>query len=174
LIANRYYQVSLNLMRVYHGDYAEVKSVADSLIEIPLMKQTGFVLKSLIYSLTRDEINAEIFADSVLQNSQSALAFTKILVLYPLAECQYERGHLNKALESLKKLQNINVWGVRPIYYPRSFYLMGKIYEKEANSNLAISNYKKFLDLWKDADKDLPDLIDAKNRYKKLVQLVSK
>ena len=51
---------------------------------------------------------------------------------------------------------------------------MGKIYEKKGDTNLAIKNYEKFLDLWKDADKDLPDLIDAKTRYAKLTKLVSK
>ena len=31
-----------------------------------------------------------------------------------------------------------------------------------------ILNTEKFLDLWKDADEDLPDLIDAKMRYARL------
>ena len=45
---------------------------------------------------------------------------------------------------------------------------MGKIYEKKGDANLAVKNYEKFLELWKDADQDLPDLIDAKKRYKAL------
>jgi hypothetical protein len=51
---------------------------------------------------------------------------------------------------------------------------MGKIYEKKGDTNLAIRNYEKFLELWKDADKDLPDLIDVKTRYAKLKALVLK
>jgi serine/threonine protein kinase/tetratricopeptide (TPR) repeat protein len=165
LMANIYYRAPLRLMQVYHGDYAEVKSIADSLGEIPSEKRREHFLKSLIYSMRRDEKNAEIFADSVLQNGRP---FTKIFVLYPLAECQYEKGLLDKALESLKKLQTINVWAIRPIYYPRSFYLMGKIYEKKGDTDNAIKSYEKFLELWKDADQDLPDLIDAKKRHKAL------
>ena len=165
LMTNIYYRAPLRLMQVYHGDYAEVKSIADSLAGIPSERWRRHVLESLIYSLTRDEKNAEISADSVLQNGRP---FTKILVLYPLAECQYEGGQLYKALESLKKLQTINVWAIRPIYYPKSFYLMGKIYEKKGDTKLAIKNYEKFLELWKDADQDLPDLIDAEKRYKTL------
>jgi len=34
--------------------------------------------------------------------------------------------------------------------------------------SVAIENYEKFLDLWKAADKDLPELIDAKPRLAKL------
>ena len=41
---------------------------------------------------------------------------------------------------------------------------MGKIYEKKGDTGNAIKSYEKFLDLWKDADEDLPDLMDAKKR----------
>ena len=45
---------------------------------------------------------------------------------------------------------------------------MGKIYEKKGDTSLAVKNYEKFLELWKDADQDLPDLIDAKKRLANL------
>ena len=47
-----------------------------------------------------------------------------------------------------------------------SFLLLRKIYEKKGDTQLAIENSEKFLDLWKDADEDLPDLIDAKTRWR--------
>jgi hypothetical protein len=34
----------------------------------------------------------------------------------------------------------------------------------------ALINYVKFLDMWKNADQDLPELIDAKKRFKNLKQ----
>jgi tetratricopeptide (TPR) repeat protein len=49
-----------------------------------------------------------------------------------------------------------------------SFLLLAKIYEKKGDTLPAIENYEKFLDLWKDADEDLPDLIEAKERLAKL------
>ena len=52
--------------------------------------------------------------------------------------------------------------------YPLGFHLLGKIYEKKCEKQSAIENTEKFLDLWKDADPDLPDLIDAKERLAKL------
>ena len=58
--------------------------------------------------------------------------------------------------------------------YPKSFNLLGKIYEKKGDTQLAIQNYEKFLDLWKDADEDLPDLIDAKKRLAKLKEMSNK
>jgi len=52
--------------------------------------------------------------------------------------------------------------------------LLGKIYAKKGDTQLAIQNYEKFLDLWKDADEDLPDLIDAKKRLAKLKEMSNK
>jgi tetratricopeptide (TPR) repeat protein len=94
----------------------------------------------------------------------------KILLLFHLAECQFQNNKLDDAIESLKRLQKIysNIAGFRAAYYPRSYYMLGKIYEKKNETSLAIKNYEKLLTLWKDADKDLPDLIDAKERLSKL------
>ena len=48
--------------------------------------------------------------------------------------------------------------------FARSCYMLGKIYEELDNKAKAIENYEKFLDLWKDADPELPEPPDAKNR----------
>ncbi len=166
--ANNYFWGSVNLTQVYHGDYTEAVRLAKSLSP----KWWQQIIQSLIFSLKLDLEKAEIFADSVIQTGNG---FPMMFVFYPLAECQYEKGQFNKALESLIKMQNIydGVW-IRGIYYPKSFYLMGKIYEKKGDRNLAIKNYEKFFNLWKEADQDLPDLIDAKARYAKIKELVSK
>ena len=42
------------------------------------------------------------------------------------------------------------------------------------NVNLALENYNRFLELWKDADEDLPELIDTKMRYASLTESTSK
>jgi tetratricopeptide (TPR) repeat protein len=156
-------RTGLNLLQVLNGDYTAAKSLADTLAE-GRANWWHQSVQSMIYSFQRDEQNAEIFADSVLDNQ----GFTKILVLYPLAECQYEKGQLNKALESVRKIQNTKGAWARPVFYPKSFYLLGKIYEKKGDTTLAIKNYKRFLELWKDADQDLPELIDAKKRLANL------
>ena len=127
----------------------------------------------MIYNLKRDEKNAKALFDSTFQNNPD---FANILLLFARAECQYENGLLDDALSSLTKLTNLNsnYAGYRATYYPKSFYLIGKIYEKKGDTKLALNNYEKFLNLWKDADEDLPDLIDAKTRFAKLKVLVSK
>ena len=63
---------------------------------------------------------------------------------------------------------------MRPLQFPRSFYLMGQIYEKLNDSKSAMQSYQKLLDLWKDADKNIPELIDTKKRLARLKGLSSK
>ena len=48
--------------------------------------------------------------------------------------------------------------------YPRSFYIRGKAYEELGKPQLAIENYEALLDLWKDADKEIPERRDAIKR----------
>ena len=48
--------------------------------------------------------------------------------------------------------------------YPRTFYLCGLVNEKLGNEQEAIEAYTKFLDIWKNADDDLPEKIAAQKR----------
>ncbi len=48
--------------------------------------------------------------------------------------------------------------------YTRSFYWLGKIHQAQGRSAEAIENYQHFLELWKDADQDIPELEDARSQ----------
>jgi hypothetical protein len=48
--------------------------------------------------------------------------------------------------------------------YAKSFYMLGKIAEKQGDKERAIEDYSKFPDLWKDADPGLPEVEDARKR----------
>ena len=50
-------------------------------------------------------------------------------------------------------------------------YRLGKLYEKKGNNEQALKYYQDFLNIWKDADEDLPELIDAKSRLLKLKEI---
>jgi len=45
---------------------------------------------------------------------------------------------------------------------------LAKLYEEKGWSSKAIEQYERCVDIWKDADEDLPELIDAKKRLVKL------
>lgn len=42
--------------------------------------------------------------------------------------------------------------------------MLSKIYEQHGSKTKAIENYEKFLNLWQDADRGLPEVDDAKKR----------
>jgi len=48
--------------------------------------------------------------------------------------------------------------------YAKSFFMLGMIYEQKGWKGKAIESYGKFLDLWKDADRGIPEIEDARLR----------
>ena len=153
-----FYYGGFEILHVRRGDFA----TADSLSRrAPPWWQLS--VQSLISVAKRRCLDAKALADSASRRMPEG---QKFWVLYPLAECLLAEGHIDKALQSLKELQAIRTKASlqAAMYYPKSFYLMGKAYEKKGNGALAIQSYERFLTIWKDADKDLPDLIDAKTR----------
>jgi hypothetical protein len=53
--------------------------------------------------------------------------------------------------------------------YPRTFYLLGLVNEALNEQAAAIKAYQDLLEIWKEADEDLPELIDAKSRLARLI-----
>ncbi len=80
-----------------------------------------------------------------------------------LASACFRSGDLDKAREEYEKITSLTTG--RTAYgdiYARSFYMLGKIYEQQGERAKAVENYRKFLDLWKDADPGFPEVEDAR------------
>jgi tetratricopeptide (TPR) repeat protein len=79
-----------------------------------------------------------------------------------LAQAYFKNGDIEDAQQEYEKIVGLTTgrieWGD---IYAKSFYMLGKIHEQKG---LAIANYEKFLDIWKDADPDIPEIEDAKKR----------
>ena len=89
----------------------------------------------------------------------------RALFINSLAEAYYKAGDLEKALGEYKRIASLiysRIWDGD--IYAKSFYMMGKIYERMGKKTKAIENYSRFLDFWKDADPSIPEVIDAKKR----------
>ena len=52
----------------------------------------------------------------------------------------------------------------RRLHIPVYHYRLGKLYEQKGMKGEARAEYRKLLDDWKDADPDIPELVDAKKR----------
>jgi serine/threonine protein kinase/predicted Zn-dependent protease len=74
-------------------------------------------------------------------------------------------GRSDKAAETyarIRELQNGRAeWGA---VYARSYYKLGKVFEQMGKKAEAGEKYRRFLDLWKDADAGLPEVEEAKAR----------
>jgi len=82
-----------------------------------------------------------------------------------LGRVYYEAGNLDRAIKEYERAISLTVGRLfAGDIYVRSFYMLGKIYEEKGWKEKAEENYKKFLDLWEDADPGLPEVEDAKKR----------
>lgn len=165
------YWAVLAQLFVFRGDIPAAESIFVQ--RFSSIKWVDAFYRTLIYSTSHECSKAEAYLDTVLN---AAFDNLKIFVLYPTAECHFDVRQFDRAMVLLSQLQKFysNNAGYRALYYPRSFYLLGKIYEKKGDKKLAVENFEKFLNLWKDADKNLPELIDAKSRLTKLKGIASK
>ncbi|MFQ5652833.1 MAG: protein kinase [bacterium] len=87
-----------------------------------------------------------------------------------LARVYTAAGDLDKAIIEYRKLTTI-AESRALLIDPKYHYHLGKLYEDKGWLGLALQEYEKFLEIWKDADEDLPNLIDAKARLTKVKEM---
>ncbi len=75
-------------------------------------------------------------------------------------------GNIDKAIDAYQKLINPDLRGLdRRMHNPRYHYRLGRLYETKGLKDKAKAEYQRLLDLWKDADPGIPELVDAKKRF---------
>ena len=81
-----------------------------------------------------------------------------------LARAYQRAGHLDKAIAEYERLTRFHPDGKdRRLIYPKYHYYLAKLYQETDQADKAIEQLQKFLEIWKHADPDSPELIDAKN-----------
>jgi tetratricopeptide (TPR) repeat protein len=108
------------------------------------------------------------------QNQNDMLGFKNSLrrTLYhaSLAEAYFKAGDMKKARQACETLTGLTLG--RTHYgdlYAQAFYRLGKISEEQGNSDEAVTHYRKFLELWKDADPDNTEISEARSRLDALL-----
>ncbi len=102
--------------------------------------------------------------------------------LYEYAVSLLKTGQLEEAVRELERLcwwvidtDNLNLasrpWALTSV---KAHYWLGMAYEQQGNKAKAREEYEKFLEIWKEADFNSPELADAKARLAKLKQSASK
>jgi serine/threonine protein kinase/tetratricopeptide (TPR) repeat protein len=162
------YWIRLAFLYILVGEYTGADNIGSKLDTIPTFRFFYPYIKAVIHCAEMECEKAQPFTHRLVLSGEYAPF--RIVLLYWLAGCQFKKGNFHRAAESLREMQGIyyNKFGARANGYPRSFYMLGKIYEAKKDFKRAAANYEKFLDLWKQADNDLPDLIDAGKRLARL------
>ena len=75
-----------------------------------------------------------------------------------LANAYLELGQLNEAVAEYERILKLNP------NYPLAQYHLGQAYERQGQMGQARAAYLRFLEIWKEADPDLPQMIAAKER----------
>jgi serine/threonine protein kinase/tetratricopeptide (TPR) repeat protein len=87
-----------------------------------------------------------------------------------LARAYKQAGKLDKAIREYEKLTNFNPESKnRQLIHPLYHYRLAMLYHEKGQTDKALKQYHLFLELWKDADKDLPELIEAEKNYNLLI-----
>jgi tetratricopeptide (TPR) repeat protein len=75
-----------------------------------------------------------------------------------LANAYLDLGRFDEAIAEYQRILRVNP------NYPRAQYHLGQAYERKGEREQALLAYKLFLQVWKDADAALPEVISAKNK----------
>lgn len=144
----------------------ELKSIIDMWINKKLMRFYLHLTGSI--NIQRRDISkaiTDLERAIDLLPSQSHPDNVHALFLDALASAYYESGQTQNAVKTYERIQTLTTGRLLLCdLYAESFYMLGKLYDKQGEKAKAIEHYQKFLSLWKDADPDLPEVNDAKKR----------
>ncbi|MBS0010413.1 MAG: tetratricopeptide repeat protein [Bacteroidales bacterium] len=90
--------------------------------------------------------------------------------LSSLADAYYYSGELDEAIAAYRNIIStlyILGWEGQQCSL-ETFYKLGLIFEEKGKQDEAGKHYSRLLDIWENADNDIPMLIDAKSRLRKL------
>jgi tetratricopeptide (TPR) repeat protein/DNA-binding winged helix-turn-helix (wHTH) protein len=76
-----------------------------------------------------------------------------------LANAYLAAGQFDDAIAEYERILSVNP------SYPMAHYHMAQAYERKGESERAQAAYKRFLEIWKNADPDVPEIIIAKKQF---------
>jgi tetratricopeptide (TPR) repeat protein len=168
-------QVGMNLL----DDAQRTASMLKDMVEKGMNKKEIRFYHHLVGMI---ELEKENFSKAIehFEKAESLLPFPcglgpftndQALFADPLALAYYQAGKLDEAQKEYERLKSmptgILYWSD---VYSKSFYMLGKIFDQKGQIDKATEHYKRFLDLWKDADPGLPEVEDAKKRIEELTE----
>ncbi len=185
-IENNWQQRILNRIGL---TYVEMNSLAEAIGAADIIKETneqGMYKKYIRYYyhlMGEIELRSENYSKAIeyLIKANSLMPYQNglenppedhALFIDPLARAYYRAGDLDKARAEYERITQLTTGRIKyGDIYAKSFYMLGKIHRQQGDTAKAFEHYKKFLDLWKDADPGIAEVEDAKERLTELKSL---
>ena len=156
---------------------AQIKSLLPDIT--PANKNLILTLRDLLYGellIAADSLKQAITVCEKMNPFEMPLFHFQEIIVYNwsvykdvLARAYHLNGDIDKAIVEYERLITFDPNSKeRFLKHPKYHYRLAKLYQEKGATEKAIKEYEKFLDIWKDADEDLPELIDAKVRLQRL------
>jgi tetratricopeptide (TPR) repeat protein len=147
----------------------ELRSLIEKGINTKELRRYEYILGQIELGKNHYRQAADLFSRACgrlnFENTGTRDAFEHAMHFDALAQALYESGEPDKARQEYEKITLLTAGRLFFVHgYARAFYMLGKIAEQQGDKARASQNYRKFLDLWKDADPGLPEVADAKKR----------
>ena len=160
--------------------YLEKKSISEALTTAEKMKK---LIDSLLFKkqirwyfnllgfieLRKNDLHKAVkyFEQAVSLDPASDIAKDPSL-LDDLGLAYFRNKELEKVRQVYEKINSQLSSKWNGDIYVKSFYMLGRIAEQQGDKMKAAERYRKFLDLWKDADPGIPEVEEAKKRLEGL------
>jgi serine/threonine protein kinase/tetratricopeptide (TPR) repeat protein len=143
----------------------------------PKAESKALAIKALVENSKSEELNKYYYhllgelslskglSQQALENFAKAaniMSLDRTFYVNALGEAYLKIGELKSAVEEFEVVLALN-----PNYAP-SHYLLGQVYERDGMKKEARHHFQKLMEILKDADEDLPQLIEAKRRMQEL------
>jgi len=150
-----YYELSIGNLK---GSEVLIKKI-ENLAEVSFFKKLShrilFHLKALLQEKRGNYKDAEFFFQKSLKSIERLDDRFVTPYFYNSALFYYRQENYEKAEDLLKHIQKLSFGRLyRGDLYAKSFYYMGKIYQKKGWRGKAIESYENFFSIWKDGDPD--------------------
>ncbi len=157
-----HWMLGLALIKKTMFSQAEIETLAIS----ELMKKTeADEPKVYYYHLLGEFWLSRGLHQRALENFNKAASIPildRAFFINTLGEAHYKMGEWDAAVEQFEAVLKTNP------SYAQTHYLLGLLYEKKGTDKKSRQHFQKFIEIWEDADEDLPQLTDAKKRLEEL------
>jgi tetratricopeptide (TPR) repeat protein len=166
LVARGIYFLNTGLLQKALETADELKELIESGLNKNLMRDYNYLL-GLIEHEKKNYFGAVEYLE--MARSQLRAEWSSIDMqakrFFALGQGQHKVGDFNEAQKAYAEIFSMTLGrNYYPHFYVLAFYELGRVFQDQGNTAEAIKHYKKFLDLWKDADPGLPEVEDVKKR----------